>query len=207
MEIAGKLTIKDWEDLEKKLKPNYNQHWDEAFSYFEIRICTRYLKPINSIINMNKFNGEGFAIVNLQCSLIETIESFLTGIIHIHPFFYKKNIKAFKTNSTIYEDFFKRFSLKFNKLKGKDFFSNVRNSLLHETQTKKNWKIHAKNDLPYEFKNGFHYLYRNNFQDKIEEILIEYKDCIINGKDFYEIPICELREDYIAKFNHICKKS
>ena len=53
----------------------------------------------------------------------------------------------------------------------------------------------------------YHYLYRNKFQEVIEEILKEYKNCIINGDNFYEIPICELRENFITKFNHICDES
>ena len=40
MKIAGELTIKDWKDLEKKLKLNYDNHWNEAYNYFETRINT-----------------------------------------------------------------------------------------------------------------------------------------------------------------------
>ena len=109
IKIAGEKKIKDWKELEKKLKPNYNKHWEEAFTFFEIRICTRYLKPIDAILNMKSYNGEGFAIVNLQCSMIETIESFISGIIHIHPHFLIKNKKTFKDNSKIYIFFFNRF--------------------------------------------------------------------------------------------------
>ena len=207
IKIAGEKKIKDWKELEKKLKPNYNKHWEEAFTFFEIRICTRYLKPIDAILNMKSYNGEGFAIVNLQCSMIETIESFISGIIHIHPHFLIKNKKTFKDNSKIYIFFFNRFSDKFNKLNGKNFYSNVRNSLLHETQTKKNWFILAKSNLPYNNENKKHIIYRNNFQDEILNILKEYKKSIINGDKFYGINSCELRENFILKFNHICNES
>lgn len=207
MKIAGDKTVEEWKVLEKKLKQNYNHNWEEAFSYFELRIDTRYVQPINSLINMKKKSGEGFAIVNLQCSLIETIESFFLGIIHKHPYFFSKNKKAFKSNLIIYESFFKRFNEKFNSLQGKDFYFNVRNCILHETQTKNNWKILAEGCLAYEFKEGFYILYRNNFQIEIENIIAKYKYSIINGEDFFEIPICELKENFIAKFNHICKES
>ncbi len=35
MKIAGNLTINDWEEIEKKLKPNYNNYWDDAYDFFE----------------------------------------------------------------------------------------------------------------------------------------------------------------------------
>lgn len=207
IKIAGKLNLNDWRTTKKTLKSNYNHNWEQAYYFFELRICSRYLKPIHSIIDINKYNGEGFAIVNLQCSLIETIESFLSGIIHRHPNFYLPNKKAFKSNSLIYKSFFKRFKKEFNNIKGEDFYSNVRNSLLHETQTKKNWKIHANSSLPYKKELNYHYLYRNKFQEVIEKILKEYKNCIINGNNFYEIPICDLRENFITKLDHICNES
>ena len=207
MEIAGHKTINDWNILLKNIKPTYNQNWDEAYKFFELRICTRYLKPIDAIINIRKYNGEGFAVVNLQCSLIETIESFISGIIHNHPYFLMKNQKAFRNNSKIYNLFFNRFSINFNQLNGENYYLCVRNSLLHETQTKKNWFILAKSNLPYKYEDNKHIIYRNNFQDEILNILKEYKKSIINGDKFYGIDSCELRENFISKFNHICKES
>lgn len=207
MKIANNLTVQDWTNLSKKLKPIHNDNWEEAYIFFESRICTRYLKPIEAIINLRKNNGEGFAIVNLQCSLIETIESFISGIIHNHPYFLMKNQKAFRNNSKIYNLFFNRFSNNFNQLNGKNYYLCVRNSLLHETQTKKNWFILAKSNLPYKYEDNKHIIYRNNFQNEILNILKEYKKSIINGDKFYGIDSCELRENFISKFNHICKES
>ena len=79
MKIAGKLTIRQWKELDKKLNNEEAICWEYAFSFFEERIKTRYLKPIEAILNMGDNKGEGFAVVNLQCSLIETIESFIQG--------------------------------------------------------------------------------------------------------------------------------
>ena len=82
MIVAGTLTDKDWKELACTLKPEENKNWGNAFHFFEERIRTRYLEPIQSILDMEKYEGEGFAIVNLQCSLIETIESFINGWIY-----------------------------------------------------------------------------------------------------------------------------
>jgi hypothetical protein len=213
IEIAGKLTIQDWIDLENKLKPNYNHYWNEAYNFFELRICTRYLKPLNAILNMKSYKGEGFAVVNLQCSLIEMIESFINGWIYIHkPRGWYKNEQKLEVmnNACIFKSFFaNRNGVKNMKIDGGDFYASVRCGLLHETQTKNNWKIRKglSDGYAYEEKDGFKILYRDNFQRDLENLIQKYKYSIINGVEFDGIPASELRENFIAKFNHICHES
>ena len=79
MRIAGNLTISNWLELSINLKCDSYDDWSIAFQYFEERIKTRYINPIKSILDIGYNLGEGFAVVNLQCSLIETIESFING--------------------------------------------------------------------------------------------------------------------------------
>ena len=79
MRIAGTLTTKDWNELITNLNSEKDENWGLAFHFFEERMRTRYLNPINAILKMPDNLGEGFAVVNLQCSLIETIESFING--------------------------------------------------------------------------------------------------------------------------------
>lgn len=217
MYIAGNKTIEDWKNLIKRLKPTYNQNWDEAYNFFELRICTRYLKPIDAILNIKMNNGEGFAVVNLQCSLIETIESFINGWIYTYPHFINQHGIKLKSNDKIFKSFFskrspfKDYSI---KISGGKFYQNVRCGLLHETQTKDNWKI--KSDT---FKAGFAYkeinhghliekiIYRENFHRDLQKLIAQYKNSIVTGVEFDGISACELRENFIAKFNHICKES
>lgn len=212
MKIAGDLTIEKWKELEKKLKPSYNSHWKEAYEFFESRICTRYLKPIGAILNMKSYKGEGFAVVNLQCSLIETIESFINGWIYFYPNFVNPQGIILKGNDKIFKSFFNKrepFKNYSSKINGKRFYVDVRCGLLHEAQTKNNWKIKKgkSNNLSYEVKDGFHVLHRDNFQKDFEELIKKYKDAIINGKDFDEVDACVLRTNFVSKFNHICKQS
>ena len=56
-----------------------NDEWKLALNLFEKRIKDRYFTPIKYIIEQGKKIGEGFAIVSLQCSLIETFASFRGG--------------------------------------------------------------------------------------------------------------------------------
>ncbi|EKT3964127.1 hypothetical protein AAIP55_001649 [Flavobacterium psychrophilum] len=212
MVIAGKFTIKDWEELKIKLKPNYNMYWDEAYKYFELRICTRYLKPIDAILNMKFYNGEGFAVVNLQCSLIEMIESFINGWVFDYPNFINPKGIILNGNDKIFKSFFNNrvpFKNYTPKISGKRFYVDVRCGLLHEAQTKNNWKIKKgiENGNAYEFDGNFKIIYRENFQRDLKKLIENYKHSIIYGIEFDGIPACELRENFISKFNHICKES
>src|SRR5690606_33929456 len=174
---------------------------------FYQRIEFRYLKPIRAILALTDKKGEGFAVVNLQCSLIETIECFVNGWIHKHPYFIDLNGVSFKGNEKVFRSFFNnRVKIGIN---GKDFYSSVRCSLLHETQTENNWKIKKSKDNreAYEEKDGFKILYRDGFQSEIEKVLERYKNAIIKGETFDGISACDLRKFFIAKMNHICTKS
>lgn len=212
IKIAGFKKTNDWKELEKKLKPNYDEHWVEAYSFFEMRIQTRFTEPIKAIIEMNKNLGEGFAVVNLQCSLIETIESFICGWIYKYPNFINSKGEKFKSNNEIFKSFFNNrvpFKNYYPKINGKQFYSDVRCGLLHETQTKNNWKIKKgiEDGTTFEEKDRFKIIYRENFQIDLETLIENYKNSIINGVVFDGIPACELRENFILKFNHICNAS
>jgi hypothetical protein len=207
MKIAGELTINDWKDLEKKLKLNYENHWAEAYNYFETRINTRYLIPIDAIISIKSYSGEGFSIVNLQCSLIETIESFIDGWMFEYPNFINPNGVVLNGNKKIFKSFFKKREPFINyipKISGERFYLDVRCGLLHETQTRNNWKIKKGffGGDSYKFDGEFKIIYQD-----IVALLKKYEGAIINGVEFDGIPPCELRENFIAKMNHICKKS
>lgn len=223
IKIAGNLTVNDWKDIKEKLETPNNKLWGLAAHFFEERIKTRYLDPIHAIQKLCKKNGEGFAMVNLQCSLIETFECFINGWLFYFDDecneckrgknrIYWKNAyeeEINKNNKEIFISFFNRFNNQF-KIDGEDFYTNVRCGLLHETQTKGNWVIRAtEKDTKRcdEEDRGKYIIYRNNFQDQLKELLEEYQDCLIKNEDFREIKAKDLRENFRAKFNHICEQS
>ena len=217
IQIAGTKTIEEWKDLIDKKKID----WCEAFSFFEKRIETRYLNPIRCIQNMNLNIGEGFAMVNLQCSLIETIESFYNGWIYQYkePKYLKNGEQAFCSwdnnkvnNERIFVSFFKHREPFKGEIDGSEFFIKVRCGLLHETQTKKGWVIKAKNDdlncfFKFKKEKNKKIIYRNNFQNALLKVIQQYRSAIVNGQKYGEIPVKDLRENFKAKFNRICEIS
>jgi hypothetical protein len=216
IKIASNLSIKDW----KKLDESNSKYWKLASDFFKERIKTRYLTPINAIKNLNLNEGEGFAIVNLQCSLIETFECFINGWLFYFEsgklMWKDKNEEVVKYKNkdvksrSIFISFFDEFKDNFNDLKGEYFYSKVRCGLLHETQTKDNWVIRvAEKDTEncYEAKEDKKIIYRNNFQKKLEKLLEDYQQALIDGKDFRKIKSEDLRKNFITKVNHICNQS
>ena len=103
--------------------------------------------------------GEGFAIVTLQCALIEMFAAFKYGKIHNREkeedgpsYEYKSSdqyfIKFLKSEPIFQNHFFiidgrgnKQGNTPFN---AKDFYGSVRCGLMHEARTKKDWRIIAK---------------------------------------------------------------
>ena len=221
MKIAGNLTISNWNELSKNLNCISDDNWSDAFQYFEKRIRTRYINPIKSILEIGDNLGEGFAVVNLQCSLIETIESFINGCkseynTTIRKTQWKKGTTIiFNSNKEIFISFFNsRTPFKELNIDGGLFYQDVRCGLLHETQTKNNWKIRcdtAESGLAYQEINNRNIvekiIHRENFQIYLEKLIARYRISIITRADFDGIPACELRENFIAKFSHICTVS
>lgn len=221
MKIAGNLTISNWNKLSKNLNCLSNNNWSDAFQYFEERIKTRYINPIKSILEIGDNLGEGFAVVNLQCSLIETIESFINGCNSEYnsrkrKTQWKKGVTIiFNSNKEIFISFFNnRTPFKELNIDGGLFYQDVRCGLLHETQTKNNWKIKcdtAESGLAYQEINNRNIvekiIHRENFQIYLEKLIARYRISIITRADFDGIPACELRENFIAKFSHICTVS
>jgi len=80
--IAGRKTTADWQQSRQALAPGADANlWQKAFNtYFVERLTSRYLKPIELLQTAHTFDGEGFSILAIHCSLIEFLESTLQGL-------------------------------------------------------------------------------------------------------------------------------
>src|SRR5712692_10620294 len=55
--------------------------WRDALAkYFRPRLDLRYLNPIKLLQEHGTFQGEGFSILAIQCTLIEFLEATIQGI-------------------------------------------------------------------------------------------------------------------------------
>jgi hypothetical protein len=203
--IAGDLTIADWLRLKKSLEsdPGNDTLWEYAYRFFEDRVSTRYLKPIEAIENSSGIEGEGFAISAILCSLIEALETFRQGKV------YKRATKGNPLNEEkeyfksqpVFETFLKNrepFKTHFtaNDLAG-NFYENVRCALLHEAATRNNWKIRIDTNTLVESRDGSVILNRDLFVEAIKQYMRNYKVELIKDR--------ELRKAYIRKLDSICE--
>lgn len=153
--ITSTKTAADWQRERDDLVPGNTAAWKAAVDeYFHRRVEERYLKPLRVLLQAyekddEKSRGEGFAILAVQCTLIEFLESTMQGKNYV----YKRKtdpplgqdeysnsgdmFAAFLHRRAPFCDFFKTTTL------ADDFYKNVRCPLLHEARTKGKWRVWA----------------------------------------------------------------
>lgn len=193
-------TIKKDNETENttKIKDNKTENttkddWDKAIKIFQDRLRNYFFNSIENIIETECGDGEGFAIVTLQCALIETFAAFREGKVfgyqtdenhkehdgYPKTFKYKDDNKEFTKflethfggNFCSDEDKQKIENADPNNLSlFKQFYKNVRCGLVHQTRTKGNWCI----NMDFQWKEE-----QCNFLEKKEpssEYIVRYDD-------------------------------
>ena len=80
--ISDKYTYQDYLKLNFKVD-SYNNVWNKAIDIFKDRIETRYFFAIDKLMekkDIYEMRKYGFAIVTLQCSLLDTLAKFRYGL-------------------------------------------------------------------------------------------------------------------------------
>lgn len=199
--IAGWKTSVDWQVLRTRLLSGAAGAWHEAFTaFFETRLNLRYLHPIKVLQDNGTFQGEGFSILAIQCSLIEFLESTAQGTNYrflrrgetLAPYEYRSSqdvFVAFLRDRT-------PFSATFNETSAQDFYVSVRCGLLHEARTKNGWRIWAKGPVGVVANVATRVAYRDNFQDALLKYIKGY------GEKLPHEPA--LQQAFIRKFDNLC---
>ena len=146
-----------WTKLRVKLNQDfiYDAQWEEAIMIFESRLKKKFFTPIQLIIDAKLLQGEGFAILTVQCALIEMFAAFKKGQIFKHSSPNKENYEYNRSkqmflslieHDELFKDHF--WILESGKWKNGpydagNFYSDVRCGLMHEARTKNNWVINS----------------------------------------------------------------
>ena len=137
-ELASGFTVGRYHEIKPSLLAQDDASWEEVIAAVVRRIEERYLAPIRDLERHDAMplsqrpTRAGFAIVALDCLLIDTIQSFREG----------RHETAETSPSRSFEDFLSAPA--FSDFKSRDrgsFFQNVRNALLHNGETRSDWKI------------------------------------------------------------------
>jgi hypothetical protein len=126
--ISPNYKDSQWKSLE--LDDGREKDWLTAINIVEDRVRGRFVKWIDEICPC-QFSG--FAVVALDCALLETLYGFFKGKSEGKT---KKIYKSFLTGSLTGTG---NFSLDENT--AKSFYEDVRNGIIHDTETRKNWII------------------------------------------------------------------
>jgi hypothetical protein len=149
--------ILNWTDHHwKSLALTSDDDWKRAFEIFEDRIKYRYLDAIDALQeNDDAHYWEhqqrrfGFAMMALDCLLIETLAQFYDGL--------KDSDEAREILGLNNTDFYVRFLTEisfvlksaFDKPKALAFYRTIRCGILHQAETKKNSTIRFFDDKDY----------------------------------------------------------
>jgi len=137
-DLASGFTVARYHELRPKLTSTApdESDWQEVLNAVERRIQERFLEPIDTLARAftqdNATIVPGFAILALDCLLIDTIQSFREGRISTGDVSPAQSFKTFLSSPGFAE---------FNKKDRDDFFHYVRNGILHNGETRGGWKI------------------------------------------------------------------
>lgn len=207
--ISALTTVDEWKLFRQGLiqgilSCNADQDdWQKAFDLLHTRIKTRFLNPIDWILEKRHDVGEGFSAVALQCILIEFLEACYQGKVYTTS----ESPRAFEYNSSrkLFSDFLmghKPFSDCFKEdANANGFFDNIRCGLLHEAATKETSRINNAPDHdklvlfnPDDPKNM--QIFRENFHKALLDYIESYKVELLSDS--------KLKINFVRKMDDIC---
>lgn len=202
--IAGSKTVADWQAFRATLASGGDtDRWREAFDgYFHARLLLRYLNPIRLLQENGTFQGEGFSIVAIQCTLIEFLESTIQGRIYRYrrPCDPPLGTHEYSNSSDLFISFLsgrQPFARYFSRQLARDFYEGVRCGLLHEARTKGGWTIWAKSPAADIVSATPKTVYRDDFNAALLEFIDWYKGALPSDKT--------LQQAFIRKFDSLCQ--
>jgi hypothetical protein len=198
IEIAPNFTCKDWDALKLTLDPDGEwaacpPQWERAIKVFQARIEQRFFA---SIALLERVRYAGFAILALDCLLIETVQAFRNGKNARNTGESRNTHVAFLTGSP-------SFQIYFSATLAHQFFTNVRNGLLHDGETRNGWLIKAtpKYALLDPQPGGFFVVNRRRFH---AALIGEFEGYVGELRDPAQKA---LRKNLVAALDDLCKRS
>lgn len=187
MRISRSFTVDDWKALDLSVV----EGWNSAVEIFRDRLETRYLEHIRHLLPMKT---SGFAVLALDCALIETIENFRRGTRTTPRGKGKEYFVSFLTSS--------KFTEHFTAARAVIFYSQIRCGLLHQSEAGELSRIKRGGSLPLvsdTTDNKSLILNKMLFHELLEEeIRLYYADLRSGTKP-------ELRLNFRRKMDGICR--
>ena len=198
IEIAPKFTCTHWDSLKPHLDPNgawatCPEQWKRAIEVLQSRIEKRFFA---AVAPLERVPYAGFAVLALDCLLIETIQAFRTG----------KSTRTSTESRTAHAAFLTtalEFQRYFSIERANDFYTNVRNGLLHDGETRKGWlvKSNSKYALVDPQLGDFFIVNRDKFHKALVKEFGRYL------KELRDPDQNALRKNLVSALDGLCKRS
>ena len=189
--ISDKYTYEDYLELNFKVDRS-EKIWEKAIDIFVDRIVTRYFLSINKLMErtdryaMRKY---GFAIVTLQCSLIDTLAKFRYGANK------RRNKERF---TTFLNEYF--IEGENSKYLADRVYEDIRCGIVHSGATDNKSGLSCEcMELISLLPNGAISLDLIILQEKLKKYFLEYVQNLTKKKE------TELRKNFVYTMNIVCK--
>ncbi len=178
-------TVDDWE----KINFETEDGWQEAIEIGKERLRMRYFVPIELFMCKSY---TGFAVMALDCLLIETLQQFRDGR-HETKGSSKSAFCHFLTRTSFREHF--------NSKTAEKFYLLIRCGIIHQAEIKGTSRIVTRPGIPLitEIEGGL-VINRRLFHEKLVEVFDDYFDDLKNSNSN-----SETRNNFKKKMDAICK--
>lgn len=194
METKGEVNISpqynrdDYHNLKLSITSSESD-WECAVSILKDRMRGRYINQIDSL--SNDINANGFAIMALNCLLIEALYQFENGL---------KETKS--SNKEKYANFLKQMdSASFSVgTVAEDFYTHVRCGILHSAQTKAESRLSDREGFVVTIENNVLIVSVVGVTNLVKNYFNSYAGRLLDSNE------TELRKNFIKKMTFICRK-
>jgi len=172
MQIAPGVDVRQWHDL--SLDDPDSPDWTGAISIFEGRIRRRFIDPIDYLVNAESGKPPtqrcfGFAVLALDCMLVETLGAFLKGLEDTDGQSKSVFCEVLSTRP--------QFCGGFNEVLATRFYKDFRCGILHQAETYGDSRVWSVGELIQTDgdeitinRNEFHKRLKAEFQGYLDEL-------------------------------------
>jgi hypothetical protein len=188
MRISPNYTVDDW----KRIDLSQEAEWRRAVEIFADRIQGRFLVPISKIEKNYEYGG--FAVLALDCLLIETLQQFRMGKAKTPPGEGGEYFTSFLTETS--------FGEFFNQEMAKMFYQQFRNGILHQAEVKGTSRIRITENLPLvspTLDGKGLVINRKRFHKQLVQEFKSYMDKLKNPTNR------QLQKNFKKKMDYICR--